>query len=246
MVTGASAAAPWRTLRSPRCRQNPRTTRARPPRGLILTDSPQGSPSSHVRQPQRSPPQDPGRADRSRPRVRGGRRRRDARGPPRAARGGRQLQGRQGLRRPRARARARRGDPREPDRRPAGREDRQRGADGAPVGGRPDLPPRRQPGGHRARRPPGLGQDDDRRPSSRSTSSSSGARRCSSPRIPTGRPPRTSSRRSARASASPSTARPSGRRRVDIARAGHRAREAHRPRHGDHRHGRAGSRSTTR
>ena len=40
-------------------------------------------------------------------------------------------------------------------------EDRQRGADRAPLGGRPDLPSPGQPGGHPARRPPGLGQDDD-------------------------------------------------------------------------------------
>ena len=103
----------------------------------------QGSPSPHVRQPQRPPPQDPRRADRPRPRDRGGRRRRDARGPPRPPRGRRQLQGRQGLRGARARARRRRRGPREPDRRPAGREDRPRGADRPAVGRRPDVPPRR-------------------------------------------------------------------------------------------------------
>ena len=49
-------------------------------------------------------------------------------------------------------------------------EDRQRGADRAPLGRRPDLPPLRHPGGRRARRPPGLRQDDARPPSSPATS----------------------------------------------------------------------------
>ena len=77
---------------------------------------------------------DPRHADRPRPDQRGRRRRRHARGPPGAARGRRQLQGRQGLRRARAGAGRRRGRPREHQRRPAGRQDRPRGADRAPVG----------------------------------------------------------------------------------------------------------------
>ena len=51
-----------------------------------------------------------------------------ARDPTRAARGRRQLQGGQAVRRPRQGARPRPGRPQEPDARPAGREDRPRGA----------------------------------------------------------------------------------------------------------------------
>ena len=110
--------------------------------------------------------------------------------------------------------------PREPVGRPAGREDRQRRARRAAVGRRSDLPPVGQPGGHRDGRPAGLGQDDVDAPSSRATSSSSAAGRCSSPPTRTVRPPPTSSRRSARASTSRSTARPVGTPVVDIARGG--------------------------
>ena len=110
--------------------------------------------------------------------------------------------------------------PREPDGRPAGREDRQRRARRAPLGRRPDVPPRRatrrssrwSASRARARR--------RRPPSSPGTSSSSAAARSSSPRTRTGPPPPTSSRRSARASTSRSTARPVGTPVVDIARGG--------------------------
>ena len=107
---------------------------------------------------------------------------------------------------------ARRGGPREPDRRPAGREDRQRGA--APRSCRRAT----APSGSSATRRSSCSsacraRARRRRPrSSPGTSSSSAASRCSSPRTRTGPPPPTSSRRSAGASASRSTARPSARR----------------------------------
>ncbi len=92
------------------------------------------------------------------------------------------------------------GRPREPDGRPAGRQDRQRRAGRAAARRRRSRPSTSvgQPGGRRHGRPPGLGQDDDRRPSSPATSSSRAAGRCSWPPTRTARPPRTSSRRSAR------------------------------------------------
>ena len=110
--------------------------------------------------------------------------------------------------------------PREPVGRPAGRQDRQRRARRAPVGGRPDLPPVGQSGRRRDGRPAGLGQDDVDRQARQATSSSSAAGRSSSPPTRTGRPPPTSSRRSARASTSRSTGRPAGTPVVDIARGG--------------------------
>ena len=124
---------------------------------------PQEPASRHVRRPLRAPSPDARLAHRSRPDQRSRRRDGDARGAPRPARSGRQLQGRQGLHGPRARACHRRRGPGLAERRPAGRQDRQRGADRAPVGGRPDAPPGGQPGRHRAGRPAGFGQDDDGR-----------------------------------------------------------------------------------
>ena len=110
--------------------------------------------------------------------------------------------------------------PREPDRRPAGRQDRQRRAGRAAVGaatGPSTCRATRRSSRWsacraRARRP--------RPPSSPATSSSRAAGRCSSPPTRTARPPPTSSRRSARASTSRSTARRSGTPVVDIARGG--------------------------
>ena len=67
-----------------------------------------------------------------------------------------------------------------------------------------------QPGRGRARRPPGLRQDDLGREARQARRQARPRRRCSLPPTRTGRPPRTSSRRSARASTSPSIARPSG------------------------------------
>ena len=92
---------------------------------------------------------------------RGRRRPRDARDPPRPARGRRQLQGRQGVHRAGAGALPRRGRAREPQSRPAGREDRQRGARRADGRREPRprlrrLGPDRDPDGRAA----GLGQDD--------------------------------------------------------------------------------------
>ena len=225
----------WRTLRTPRCRQNPRTTR---PASAVRPDphhQSQGSPPPHVRHPQRPPPQDPRRVDRSWPRDRSGPRRGDARGPPRPARGGRQLQGGQGLRRAGARAGAGRRDPREPDRRPAGREDRQRGAHRAPVRGRPDLPRRGQPGRDRPRRPPGIGQDDVRGQARQAH------RQARSGAAPRGRRPLPAGRRGpARDAGQEPQHRRLSRPGRDPHRghrpAGRRAREAHRPRHRDHRH----------
>ena len=225
----------WRTLRTPRCRQNPRTTR---PASAVRPDphhQSQGSPPPHVRHPQRPPPQDPRRVDRSWPRDRSGPRCGDARGPARPARGGRQLQGGQGLRRAGARAGAGRRDPREPHRRPAGRQDRQRGAHRAPVRGRPDLPPRGQPGRDRPRRPPGIGQDDVRGQARQAH------RQARSGAAPRGRRPLPAGRRGpARDAGQEPQHRRLSRPGRDPDRghrpAGHRAREAHRPRHRDHRH----------
>ena len=102
--SGIAARDPCATLRPPRCVR----TRAPPERCRLRVatfgPSPRRSPDpNRVRQPQRTPPQDPLGPDRPRPRQRGGRGRGDARDPPLAARGGRQLQGRQGLHRPRPR-----------------------------------------------------------------------------------------------------------------------------------------------
>ena len=81
-----------------------------------------------VRRPLREAPGDPRRRPRPRHADRGRHRQGDARDPPRAARGRRQLQGRQAVHRDRqgalpGRRRARQAQPR-----PAGRQDRQRGA----------------------------------------------------------------------------------------------------------------------
>src|SRR3954466_11642415 len=89
---------------------------------------------------------------------------RDARGAPRAARGGRQLRGREGVRGPRAGAGARRGRGQEPDARPAGGEDRPGGADRADGLRRlPACVRRAAADRDPARRPAGRRQDDRRR-----------------------------------------------------------------------------------
>ena len=127
-------------------------------------------------------------------------------------------------------------DPREPQRRPAGHQDRPRGADRAPRRRRPDLPPDRlarpwspwSASRARARRRP--------RPSSPATSSARAAGRCSSPPTPTGRPPSTSWWRWAAASTSPSTPAPLGTPVVEIARGGVAEARRKRPRHGHPRH----------
>ena len=92
---------------------------------------------------------------------RAGHRRRDARDPPRAAGGGRQLQGRQAVHRPAEGALSGRGGHRQAERRPAGGEDRRGGVDGADGRRvrRPELLPATadgDPDGGVA----GLGQDD--------------------------------------------------------------------------------------
>ena len=95
---------------------------------------------------------------------RGRRQRGDARDPPRAARGRRQLQGRQAVHRDGQGARARRRRRRRAEPRPAGRQDRQRGArhaDGRRLG-RPGLLAA-PADGHPDGRPAGLGQDDRHR-----------------------------------------------------------------------------------
>ena len=93
-----------------------------------------------------------------------------------------------------------------------------------------------QPGRRRARRPAGLGQDDLDRQARPARRQARPPARCWSPRTPTGRPPPTSSRRSASSSASRSTARRSARPTVDIAARRHRGREAAGPRRRHHRH----------
>ena len=116
---------------------------------------------TRVRLPRREAP---GHARRRPPARRADRRRhqgRDARDPPRAARGRRQLQGRQAVHGERAGARRGRRGPAPAQPRPAGRQDRQRGADradGRAVGGADVLaaPADRDPDG----RPAGLRQDD--------------------------------------------------------------------------------------
>ncbi len=84
-----------------------------------------------VRHPLRQAPGDARRPRPRRPPRRGGRLEGDARDPPRAARGRRQPRGRAGLHGVGQGACARPGRPEEPDARPAGREDRPRGADRA-------------------------------------------------------------------------------------------------------------------
>src|SRR2546425_1596447 len=119
--------------------------------------------AADVRHPVGEAPGDARRSARPRPPRRGGDLARDARDPARAARGRRQLQGRERLRRPRARAGARSGRGEEPDARPAGREDRPRGADGADGRGQLEARLRRPAAdGDPPRRAPGLGQDDRR------------------------------------------------------------------------------------
>ena len=158
---------------------------------------------------------------------------RDARDPPRAARGRRQLHRRPRLRRPRPREGARRGGPEEPDAGPAGREGRARGADGADGGGRVGAR-LREVHGDPARRPPGLGQDDglsEARARTPQAGPQAGPRRR--------RPAAPSRDRPARAArqADPGAGLPhrhQGRGRGDAER--HRARARRRPRHGDRRH----------
>src|SRR5919108_804951 len=128
---------------------------------------PEGPPVHLPADVRRALRQAPGRARRPpRPRAprRGSDLARHAGDPARAARGGRQLQGRQGLRRHGARARARHGRGEEPHARSAGREDRPRRADRAHGRGKLAARLRRAAAdGDPARRPPGLGQDDRRR-----------------------------------------------------------------------------------
>ena len=81
-----------------------------------------------VRHPLRQAAGDPRRARPRRAPRRGGDLEGDARDPSRSARGGRQPRGRARLHQRRQGARARTGRPQEPDSRPAGREDRPRGA----------------------------------------------------------------------------------------------------------------------
>src|SRR5207253_6720630 len=112
-----------------------------------------------VRHAVRQAPGRPRRPPRPRAPRRGGDLPRHARDPPRAARGGRQLQGREGLRGAGARTCARRRRGEEPHARPAGREDRPRGADGAHGLRQLAARIRRAPAdGDPARRPPGLGE----------------------------------------------------------------------------------------
>src|ERR687887_851267 len=129
------------------------------------TDIPPKRPPVHlpadVRHAVRQAPGGTRRPSRPRAPRRGGDLARHAGDPPRTARGGRQLQRREGLRREGARARARRRRDEEPHARPAGREDRPRGADGADGLRQLAARVRRAPpGGDPARRPPGLGGDD--------------------------------------------------------------------------------------
>ena len=119
--------------------------------------------ASSVRRPFREAPDHPRRCPRPRHPDRGRHRQGDARHPPRAAGGRRQLQGRQVVHRDGqgalpGRRRARHAQPR-----PAGRQDRQRGARRAHGRrlARGDLLAAPSDG-DRARRPAGLGQDDGR------------------------------------------------------------------------------------
>ena len=105
-----------------------RKTHALRPDGRVYT-------VGRVRHPLRQAPARPRRPSRQGPPRRGSDLEGDARDPARAARGRRQLQGRQGLRRAGPRARDRAGGAEEPQRRPAGRQDRPRGADGADGAG---------------------------------------------------------------------------------------------------------------
>ena len=116
---------------------------------------------SHVRRARRSPPGDPLRRPRPRQADRGRRRQGDARDPPRAARGRRQLQGREAVHGDAQGALPRLGRAVEPRPRPADRQDRQRGAGDADGRLRPRprvrlVGPHGDPDGG----PPGLGQDD--------------------------------------------------------------------------------------
>ncbi len=135
----------------------------------------------------------PGRAvGRARPRRadRRGHRQGDARDPPRAARGGRQLQGRQAVHGDGQGARGRRRGHQAAQPGPAGRQDRRRGADEADgrPGGRHHLlaaPADGDPHG----RPAGLGQDDRDGQARQATSrSSTGPPSASRPATSTGRP----------------------------------------------------------
>ena len=144
---------------------------------------------SRVRPALRPPPGDALRRPQPRQADRGRRRQGDARDPPRAARGRRQLQGRQAVHRagegalPRRR-RARRAQPR-----PAGGEDRRRGARGAD--GRREPRPRLRllgPDGDPDGRPPGLGQDDRLREARQAPRRRGQEGRRSPPATPSARP----------------------------------------------------------
>ena len=114
-----------------------------------------------VRPALRPPPGDPLRGPLARQAERGRRRRGDAGDPPRPARGRRQLQGRQSVHGDAEGALPRLRGAGEPRPRPAGGEDRQRGADGAD--GRDRARPRlrlQRPDGDPDGRAAGLGQDD--------------------------------------------------------------------------------------
>ena len=223
-----------RPVHSPPARQNPRATRpAVAPRRASTT----GSTSDRVRHPQRPPPPDPRRTLTGRGRVTEA----DVDAAMREVRLA-LLEADVNFKVVKdfvARVRERAIGAEilaEPDRRPAGREDRPRGADRAALGGRPDVPPRRA-ARRSSRSSASRARARRRRPrSSPGTSRSWAASRCSSPRTRTARPRRTSSRRSASSWTSRSTAPRQGTKVVDIVTGGHRAREADRPRRRDPRH----------
>ena len=167
-----------------------RPRRLRPGAARRLTPSKLGR---DVRPALRPPPGDALRRPLARQAERGRRRRRDARDPPRPARGRRQLQGRQSLHRDAEGALPRRRGAREPRPRPAGGEDRQRGADRADGRRRPRPRLRleradRDPDG----RPAGLGQDDRLR-EARPLPRRGTARTSPSPPATSTAPPRSSS-----------------------------------------------------
>ena len=132
----------------------------------------------------------------------------DARDPPVAARGRRQPAGGQAADHgDRGARQGRRGDGLA-DPRPAGREDRERGAHDPHGRGQRRAAAGVQAADHRADgRPPGLRQDDLLRQARAPLPRSRAARRCSSPATSTGRPPPSSSRCSARRSTCRCTAR---------------------------------------
>ena len=160
-----------------------------------------------VRHPLGQAPERPRRPPQPRNPRRGGDLARDARDPPRAARGRRQPRRRQAVRRPRARARARRGRAEEPHAGPAGREDRPRGADRADGRRTPRSSPSRS--GRRRRSCSPACRARARRPPPAKLAlllqKRRAASRRSSPPTCSGPPRSTSSSSSARRSTCPST-----------------------------------------